>query len=244
MFWDKTFMAKALGAAALSALLAGAASAASIVVRSTGPSARLYPAGKPLADTAQIVLKPGDTLVILDGRGTRTLSGPGTFGATSVASRSGVSTTAMRILSNQGASERRGGAVRGGAPTGESRSPNLWYVDVSHGGTVCVADPAAVKLWRPSTAEAADLKISGGGKDGTVEMAKGVNTGDWPAAVPVAEGTEYVLTAPGIAPATIKFALVQPPTDLESTASTLIAKGCNTQLDLLIASTAQQPGGG
>src|ERR1044072_4364883 len=76
--WDRN----KLGRTALAALLAaGAASAAAnvLVVRSAGPSARPYPAGRSLADNARITLQAGDSLVILGPTGTRTFRGPGTF---------------------------------------------------------------------------------------------------------------------------------------------------------------------
>src|SRR5687767_10375819 len=68
-----------LALAGLLALGAAAAAANVVVIRSSGPSARSYPAGRSLPDNARIALRQGDTLVVLDARGTRTFRGPGTF---------------------------------------------------------------------------------------------------------------------------------------------------------------------
>jgi hypothetical protein len=236
--------ARSVTAAALTVAFAGAAIAGPVVVRSTGPSARAYPAGRQLPDNAQLALKAGDSVVLLDARGTRTLSGPGNFPAVGGSSRVSTVSTASRILSTQTSSERRGGAVRGGTPTGESRSPNLWFVDVTKSGTVCVADPRAVRVWRASGAKPAEVRISAASGNATVTMPQGATVGDWPKSLPVTAGTEYTVTADGMAPTKIRFVTVPMPTSLEDTAAQLIAKGCNTQLDLLIAQTSGTPNAG
>lgn len=238
MIWASTSeWARGLAAGALTAALTGAAIAGPIVVRSTGPSAKAYPAGRKLADDAQLMLKAGDTLVLLDSRGTRTVSGPGSFPALATGTRVGGAQAASRILANQGSSERRGGAVRGGVPAGEARSPNLWLVDLSKSGTVCVADPSTVRVWRAVTAQPAEVKISAASGAGSITMAQGAAVAEWPKTMPVADGAEYSVSVNGAAPAKVKFATVPMPTSLEDTASALIAKGCKTQLDLLIATT-------
>ena len=239
---SKSGWARGLAACALTAAMAGAAIAGPVVVRAIGPSARNYPAGKQLPDNAQLALKAGDTLVLLDSRGTRTISGPGNFPAVATGMRAGTAQTAARILANTGTSERRGGAVRGGIPSAtQTRSPNLWLVDLSKSGTVCVADPAAVRVWRANADKAADVKISSASGAGTIALAPGATIGAWPKSLPVKDGAEYTMTTDGMAPAIIKFATVPAPTSMEDTASQLIAKGCKTQLDLLIATTS--PGG-
>jgi hypothetical protein len=235
---SKKGMTRSLAAALLTAALAGTALAGPVVVRATGPSAKAYPVGRQLPDTAQLVLKPGDMLVLLDSRGTRTLSGPGSFAANGMAARESGGQIASRILANTGTSERRGGAVRGGLPTQDTRSPNLWFVDLTKSGTICVADPASLRVWRASGGKAADVKVSGGGASGQIVLPAGATVGEWPKSVPVANGAEYTLSADGMAPAKIKVATVPTPTSLEDTASQLIAKGCKTQLDLLIATTS------
>lgn len=239
MNWgSKTKAARGVAAATLTIAFAGAALAGPVVVRSTGPSARAYPAGRQLPDSAQLALKAGDTVVLLDARGTRTLSGPGNYAAVGGSSRVSAAQTASRILANQTQSERRGGAVRGGVPSGDTRSPNLWFVDLSKSGTVCVANTNAVRVWRASGAKATEVRISAPSGGGSLSMPQGATVGDWPKSVPVTSGTEYTVTAEGMAPAKIRFVTVPMPATLEDTASQLIAKGCKTQLDLLIAQTS------
>ena len=62
--------------------LVGTAAAQSMVVRSTGPSASKYPAGAKLKSADKLTLVKGDKVVLMQAGKTRTLSGPGTFGAT------------------------------------------------------------------------------------------------------------------------------------------------------------------
>lgn len=238
-------VARSAAAAALTVALAGVAVAGPVVVRSTGPSARAYPAGRQLPDNAQVALRAGDTIILLDARGTRTLSGPGTFPAVGGSSRVSAAQAAGRILANQTASERRGGAVRSGSRgaadasgSTSGRSPNLWFVDLSKSGTVCVADASAVRVWRASGAQATNVSVMAPGGSAAIALPQGVTVGEWPKALPVTPGTEYTLTAPGMAPTKVRFVTVPMPTSLEDTAAQLIAKGCNTQLDLLIAQTS------
>lgn len=240
MIWASKKGLARFGIAGLAmAALAGTAIAGPVVIRATGPSARAYPAGKQLPDDAQLTLKAGDTVVLLDARGTRTVSGPGTFAAVATGTRAGTAQTAARILANTGSSERRGGAVRGGVPTTtDTRSPNLWLVDLSKSGTVCIADANAVRVWRPSAEKATDVTVSSASASGTIALAQGTSIAEWPKSMPVTDGAEYTVTAEGMQPSRIKFATVPVPTSLEDTASKLIAKGCNTQLDLLIATTS------
>lgn len=246
MFWDKHHLLKSGIALALFAGFAGTAIAGSIVVRSSGPSAKIYPPGKALADNARVTLRAGDQIVILDGRGTRTVKGPGTFNTSATSVASGATATARRILSTQSTAERRGGAVRGTAPaTVATRSPNLWFVDTGKSATVCVADPAGVRLWRADASTDATATLTDGkGHSATVQLDRNINVAAWPvASLPVADGAEYSITGLTPAPVKIKVALLGPdPQGIEDTATALIQRGCNAQLDLLIETVAV-PGG-
>ena len=185
----------------------------------------------------ELALKAGDMIVLLDSRGTRTVSGPGTFPAVAAGMRAGTAETAARILANTGTSERRGGAVRGGTTSVETRSPNLWLVDLTKSGTVCVANADAVRVWRGATDRAAEVKVSSAAGSGTISLPAGASIGEWPKSAPIADGAEYMIAADGAAPVSVKFVTVTPPEPVEDTASLLIAKGCKAQLDLLIATT-------
>ncbi|MEO7178433.1 MAG: hypothetical protein ABIW83_06285, partial [Allosphingosinicella sp.] len=75
---------KGVGRPLLAAALlitASAATADILVVRSSGPSAKSFPPGRRLPESARISLKTSDQLIVLDGRGTRIIRGPGTFTA-------------------------------------------------------------------------------------------------------------------------------------------------------------------
>src|SRR5262245_8803700 len=64
--------------AALALAVPGAALAGG-VVSASGPSAGNFPVGKRIGDTERIVLRAGDTLTVLDGKGTRVLRGAGNY---------------------------------------------------------------------------------------------------------------------------------------------------------------------
>lgn len=241
---------QAVIAAMLGVMLAGTAVAAPLVVRSTGPSAKAYPVGKALADDSKIVLKAGDTLMLMDGKGTRTINGPGTFSASATAAASANAGSTIGALASGGGERRaRIGAVRSasGIDKNAGKNPNMWYVDVAKSADICVANPAAVTVWRADSTAAATVKVSGpGGSTGTIDLAAGKAEGQWPASVPVTDGGAYTLNWAGAkSPTAVKLLLVKPAAATpDSLAQSLIAKGCNMQLDMMIAAMAPpKPGG-
>jgi hypothetical protein len=210
-----------------------------LVVRSVGPSAKSFPLGKRLPDTARIALQAGDQLTLLDGRGTRELRGPGSFTAASSSSAPAQLAATTGTVNGRRA---RIGAVRG-IESGPLRPPTIWHVDVAKSANVCVSPPNRVALWRQDPAAAATLTVTGGGQTRQLSWQEGDSTLDWPADLPISEGAEYRLTLPGASAATtIHFrTLPQRPAGLEATASMLIERQCTAQLDLLI-DTVRMPG--
>jgi hypothetical protein len=220
--------------AAIVALSATAAAANILVVRSTGPSAKAYPPGRSIPPNARITLRQGDALVLLDGRGTRQLRGPGTFTAGAAAQ----GTTRSQLTTGSGGRVGRVGAVRDLLDSG-TRPPTLWHVDVSQSSTVCVADSSNILLWRPSATRTVNLTIAptaGGASPKTVAWPAGQASIAWPVDVRIATGSEYRLSVEGVAvPTRLRFRILPAaPQGMEATASSFIQNGCQTQLDLLV----------
>lgn len=224
--WNVMALACALG-------LGSAAWAQTVVVSATGPSARTYPAGKSLAAGSRIVLVAGDTLTLLDSRGTRTLRGPATASAEASAART--NTSFASLVATQNRRRARTGAIRG---SGDAAKPsNLWFIDATAAGTVCVSDPAAVQIWRPDMQKPATLTVTPeSGSAAAVAFAAGRNAMAWPANLPIAEGRSYVLSGGGLAqPVRVRFAMLEAPaSDPASTYAALDAKGCDAQKQLLL----------
>ena len=226
------------------ALCPAPALAGSIVVRSNGPSAGAYPPGKTLDPAATISLKQGDSVVVLDSTGTHVLNGPGVVkvSGNSTASATGISA----LLANTGARQSRTGATRSAIGGGAPHPTNVWYVDSSRAGLVCIADPGKVAVWRPMGDTPGDLKITrvGDGKSATVSFGQGQTVHAWPDELAVADGASYTLEGAGLAsPSTVKAKnLDSVPDSLDATAQVLLAKGCANQVDLLITATRVDPG--
>ncbi|MBX3561602.1 MAG: hypothetical protein KF780_07275 [Sphingomonas sp.] len=219
---------------ALTVLLLSGATAASadvLVVRASGPSASTYPAGRSLPNDARITLRGGDTLVVLDARGTRTFRGPGTFTPASAAA------AGPRVAQTADNRRARIGAVRSAGIVPASPS-SIWQIDVSQGGTVCLANTSEVTLWRPDASQTASLAISGSGASRTLSWPAGNVTTAWPSDLPIANGARYQLSQAGTAvPTNITFrTLASAPGDMQAVAQALIANGCQEQLDLLVDS--------
>lgn len=236
-----------LSALALASLTAAVpAMAETLVLKASGPSARDYPPGRKLADSGQLVLKTGDSIMLLDARGTRTVRGPGTFsaGAGAGTDTSPATTRIASLLTTTRMRRARTGAVRGNGEDGKpARSPNLWYVDTTRSGGTCVRDPAAVRLWRPDISQPATMTASAtkGGASATISFAQGDLTAAWPmAALPIADGATYRLSGGALkAPIDIRFSLIALSDQNAATvASTLLAHDCTAQLDLLAETTA------
>jgi hypothetical protein len=218
-------------------LLAGTASAAAnvLIVRSTGPSARAYPAGRSLPDNARIVLRPGDTVVILAGGGTRTFRGPGSFSPTGA--------QGVRIA-DSGGRRARIGAVRSAGIV--PRGPTIWHVDVTQSGNFCLAGASNVMLWRPDASAQTRLTIAGpAGAPRVVQWPAGQPTRAWPRGAAIASGATYSFSQPGVAvPTRITFRILNGPlNDVETVAGALIANGCEGQLDVLVESQPEQSSG-
>ncbi len=234
----KQAMLGVVGAFAVLALAPEAAEAGTVVA-SSGPSAEQYPVGAQIDDTQRVTLREGDTLTVLSGGRTRTLRGPGTF---ILAQRGGSSDNrALSALTSRRSSSRaRTGAVRD--PDAVISNPNLWYVDVSQSGTICLANPDPIQLWRANTDEPARYSFS---RSGTPEEAVEVSfpqremLGIWDGAVQLREGVTYTVSGSGTE-AELNFVFLQDiPTDGEELALTLIEHGCNVQLEQMSRALAE-----
>ena len=208
---------------------------AGVVVAASGPSAKTYPVGKKLGPNDTVVLKAGDTLTVLDEKGTRVFKGAGSFAlsAKTGADRSGT----FALLTRQRSAQRvRTGAVRGDA-TGPLTRPNLWYVDVRQSGPMCLANPAEVRLWRPATTGEALYAIGPDGAKATSKAAfsDGEMLTVWDLSqTPVTDGAKYVVAGADGSPSEITFRVLDAvPATPEDLALKLIEKGCTAQLEVL-----------
>ncbi|MGJ3649557.1 hypothetical protein ACLB0R_13925 [Sphingomonas sp. GlSt437] len=235
-----TWLSLARGVAAVLALGgAGHALAQALVVKASGPSASHYPAGTRLAAGARVTLAAGDTLVLLDGHGTRTLQGPGSFPATASTAAASANNGVAALLAARRTGQARIGAVRNVEGEDQpTRSPNLWYVDFAKPQTACVPDLGAVKLWRADIAKQQSFKVIGDkGESATVVMPAGQAVAIWPKTMPVSDGAHFAVSGGSLtAPVDIRFAKVDSPqVRADAVADALISHGCTVQLDLLLA---------
>lgn len=233
MLWIDLKAAGARAAIALAAAaIAGSAAAQSLVVRSSGPSAARYRAGTMLRAPQSVELRSGDAVTLLSDGATWTLRGPGVYPVTPGAVRS-VSNRAPAAVNQR---RERIGAVRSAPGEGTTR-PNIWMVDIATPGPTCVVDPTSVSLWRADAMAAAEMTLTG--PDGAavpVSWAAGQSSRSWPAALPVVDGASYRLEAGSAAPVSVTLkTLPAAPASVPDAGAALIAAGCSSQLDLLLA---------
>lgn len=224
-------------AAILAGMVAFAGAAqAGVVVKASGPSARQYPVGKKLDDSATIALKAGDSVTVLTANGTKVISGPGQF---TVGVRGESKRSTFAVLTRQAANARvRTGAVRSGASRGPASNPSLWNMDVTKPGKFCIADTSSVKFWRPDTAGERVYVLGSGKSDFLVQVkfadgaAESVLTGD---KLPLNSNTSYRLSSEkGGAPEQVEFVMLgSVPQSADELGALLAEKGCTAQLAML-----------
>jgi len=216
-----------VGAATAIALSSTAAVASVVVVRSLGPSAKTYPPGKTLPESASISLKGGDVVTLLGPSSAQTLRGPGNFNTKSV------------TLASAAGKRGRFGALR----TAEvARNPSIWDLDITQSGKMCVSKTSKLNLWRPDAQAPAKINIrSADGKTQAIEWAAGKASVAWPSALPVANSAEYQIEWPASGEkSSVQFITVtNAPADLVGAAQVLIEKGCQNQLELLVESASK-----
>ncbi len=244
MFWMRNRLIKPgsvlIGATAIALTIsAGQAQAATIVVRSNGPSASSFPPGKSLAGAA-IVLKSGDVLTVLDATGTRVLRGPGRI-PVSGAGQANVNGIAA-LIADTGARQTRTGATRG-SNLAAPHPTNLWYVDVAKAGNFCVSNVKALALWRANSDAAASVTIAGAGAARVpIAFRAGQAVAAWPlSALPVTDGSQFRIEGAGRVTIVVRL-LPSSPMTLDDAAKALIDHGCTAQIDTLVAATAVDPG--
>src|SRR5438874_9545306 len=166
------------GAAVAVALGSTAAVASVVVVKSLGPSAKAYPPGKTLPESAKISLQGGDVVTLLGPGSAQTLRGPGNF-------------PAQVAMNSAAASRGRFGALRAAEV---AKNPSIWDIDVTQSGKMCVTSTSKVQLWRPEADGAVTIKIrSADGHSQDLAWAAGAAQAVWPAALPIKAGTTYQL---------------------------------------------------
>jgi hypothetical protein len=134
----------------------------------------------------------------------------------------------------------RTGAVRGGDPAEIARPSNLWQVDVTRSGPVCVREGQPITFWRANAASAAELSITN--PEGVaigLQWAAGQQSLTLPAEVQLGVGRSYQLSwTGGRAPTQIEIRrLPADPSERDAVAEALMREQCRAQLDTFIAQT-------
>ena len=216
-----------VGAAAVAGVSSTAAVASVVIVKSLGPSAKAYPPGKTLPDSASISLKGGDVLTLIGPSSAQTIRGPGNFNARSA------------TLASAAGKRGRFGALR----TAEvARNPSIWDLDVTQSGRMCISDRSKLKMWRPTAESAVRMNIrSADGKTQELSWAAGTANAQWPSGLPIADTAQYQIEWAGSGDkSNVTFVVVpKPPTDLVGAAQVLIENDCQNQLDLLVESASK-----
>ncbi len=174
-------------------------------------------------------------MVVLDTKGTRTLSGAGNFDIGSSARGAAAPSAFAALIGNSGTRQVRTGAVRG-TNIGPARVASLWYIDTSKSGAVCLKDTTRATLWRADMTNPVVMTLTHDGKSVPLAFSRGQAVKTWPVAeMPLIAGGEYRIAGPGlVTPTTLRIATFTSTSDApDDVARGLIGKGCVAQLDAL-----------
>lgn len=218
------------GTALAIATISTASVASVVVVKSLGPSAKAYPPGKTLPESATISLQGGDVLTVIGPSSAKVLRGPGNFEAKQVA------------LASAAGQRGRFGALRAAEV---AKNPSIWDINASDGGKVCVSNAAKLQLWREDSEGPISVQIrSSDGQAQSLTWAAGKALAPWPAGMPIKDGSEYSLEwRDGGDVSKLDVVVINsPPTDLVGAAQVLLEHGCQKQLDLLVQGASKVKG--
>ena len=223
--------------AVLAAFAATTAFGGPLVVRAAGPSAAVFKPGQRLGD-APLTLKAGDSIVVLDAKGTRSFSGPGTFSLTA-ASAAAQQIAFSDLLVQKPARRARIGAVRSvGQDQGPPSPPGVWALDTRQSDTVCAVDPANIALWRADTAAAQVFTVTrDDGAAATLTFGSGQALANLPPAVAGKPGALRITG--GKTPVTLTVKPIAAPADVEALGAALVEAGCQSQFQRLAVNTFQ-----
>lgn len=228
MSWGKGIIA-GLALSCASLVISPVAAVAGVVVSSSGPSTSSFPVGRQIGENERITLRDGDAITVLDNGRTRILRGAGSF-VLSQQSGSSRNRAFTSLTSQRSATRARTGAVRGTSGAQVS-NPNLWYVDVATGGTICLPDSDSIRLWRADTQAASTYSITAPGVETQASFPAGEMLAAWDLYNLPTEGETYRIGhSAGAVDVNFVF-LAETPETAEDMASVLIANGCHAQLD-------------
>ena len=201
-----------------------------VVVKSLGPSAKSYPPGKTLPESARISLQGGDVLTVIGPASAKVLRGPGNFDAKQLA------------LASAASQRGRFGALRAAEV---AKNPSIWDINATDGGKVCVKNASKLQLWRDDSEGPVSVQIrSSDGQAQSLTWAAGKALAPWPAGLPIKDGSEYSLEwRDGGEVSKLDIAVIKsPPADLVGAAQVLLEHGCQKQLDLLVEGASKTQG--
>ena len=131
-----------------------------------------------------------------------------------------------------------GGTTRGATSLGAATGA-AWLIDTGTPGDVCARPGGPVTLWRAKSDRTSVLTLShkGARTSAEIDWPRGVATLDWPAAVPLENGADYLMRIKGVLVArTVTLHLV--PGDLPSDAhraAWMAGRGCLPQARALLS---------
>jgi hypothetical protein len=209
------------------------ASAQNIVVRASGPSAAKFRVGSSVKDGSRLLA--GDTITILDRKGTRVILGPTIFQQRQIGPAPNSVLTSLaqarrptRVLG----ATRRGPALSKRART--KIAPSLWSVDIARDTVVCLPPDTEPVLWRERDATATRVKLVQGEFSADVSWPARADTIPWPVKIKIVFNREYSFDDGGITHTVLFRRLPSLGDTIDDLAQQFEDRECSDQLEFLL----------
>ena len=220
-----------------------AAGAKTLVLQSTGPSAKQYPPGRVLLEPLNVTLESGDRISLLDAKGTREIRGPATIRDKIPRTASGTTLpTWGELIGSQ--MRPAAAAVRGSPNRGEGLSQaqrpstvqnSLWQIDPTVGGDWCIIEGALPEFWRKDIDRSTSLTITGPpGASGITHFQRGNNTAKWLSSAKAANGAPYSVQLGNSTKRQITIHSINLSNTLQKIAEELAKNHCYHQVAILL----------
>ena len=220
---------------------AGRASARTLVLHSTGPSAKSYPPGQILDQSKELVLKAGDKLTLLDERGTRQLKGP-----TILRGQTNVEPRRLNWESLVGSARRqKTGGVRSlknsldnsdTVPRPQTSQDHLWDIDPTVPGSWCLVDFKSIRFWRSDPAQEWKMTIEGETRIASLVWPRGRATVEWPNSLPHKPNAKYTIYMPNQPKRLVRLYKIVLGENASELGQSFAANACYQQLSMLLDS--------
>ena len=236
-YCDRCLIACLLACSAAS-MIGEQASARTLVLHASGPSASKFLPGQVLAEPLFVRLEKGDSLHVLDVQGTRELKGPKTIDDRKMRKlpvrRLPSWEALVGVRTTTAATRGYGSSPSTNVAMPSTLQNQIWAVDVAAPGHWCAAAESPLSLWRSTATAELSVKLTGASGSSTVTFRKGDKYAAWREPANSSGDRSYSIESEAGSPTTIWVHTLAPAETTTELAQQFVRRGCYQQLAILL----------